>query len=173
MLEKVGYRENYELLRELFPGRATVTTVEAAAAIGAAVVAASVELVKLGDEYNKAVNQISASTGATGTELEELGAIAQKVYTNNFGDSLEDVAEGLSVVQKTTGLVGDELQKATESGFALRDTFGYDLQESARAANALKQAKVGLVEASLGILAAYGGNTRLPWLIGEQKAKKL
>lgn len=32
MLEKVGYRENYELLRELFPGRATVTTVEAAAA---------------------------------------------------------------------------------------------------------------------------------------------
>ena len=99
--------------------------------------AAGVELVKLGDEYNKAVNQISASTGATGTELEELGAIAQKVYTNNFGDSLEDVAEGLSIVQKTTGLVGDELQKATESGFALRDTFGYDLQESARAANAL------------------------------------
>ena len=95
------------------------------------------ELIKLGDEYNKAVNQISASTGATGTELEELGVIAQKVYTNNFGDSLEDVAEGLSVVQKTTGLVGDELQKATESGFALRDTFGYDLQESARAANAL------------------------------------
>ena len=94
----------------------------AAAAIGAVVVAASVELVKLGDEYNKAVNQISASTGATGTELEELGVIAQKVYTNNFGDSLEDVAEGLSVVQKTTGLVGDELQKATESGFALRDT---------------------------------------------------
>ena len=86
--------------------------------------AAGVELVKLGDEYNKAVNQISASTGATGTELEELGAIAQKVYTNNFGDSLEDVAEGLSIVQKTTGLVGDELQKATESGFALRDTFG-------------------------------------------------
>ena len=71
----------------------------AAAAIGAAVVVASVELIKLGDEYNKAVNQISASTGATGTELEELGVIAQKVYTNNFGDSLEDVAEGLSVVQ--------------------------------------------------------------------------
>lgn len=34
MLEKPGYRDNYELLRELFPGRATVSTVEAAAAIG-------------------------------------------------------------------------------------------------------------------------------------------
>jgi enoyl-CoA hydratase/carnithine racemase len=35
------------------------------------------------------------------------------------------------------------------------------------------KAKIGLVEASLGILGAYGGNTRLPWLIGEQSAKKL
>ena len=40
-------------------------------------------------------------------------------------------------MQKTTGLMDEELQKATESGFALRDTFGYDLQESARTANAL------------------------------------
>lgn len=43
--------------------------------------------------------------------MEELGVIAQKVYTNNFGDSLEDVAEGLSVVQKTTGLVGMSYRK--------------------------------------------------------------
>lgn len=34
-------------------------------------------------------------------------------------------------------------------------------------------AKIGLVEASLGIIAAYGGNTRLPWLIGESNAKRL
>lgn len=34
MLEKVGFRENYELLRELFPGRVTVSTTEAAAALG-------------------------------------------------------------------------------------------------------------------------------------------
>jgi len=35
------------------------------------------------------------------------------------------------------------------------------------------KAKMGLVEASLGLLAAFGGNTRLPWLIGEQKAKRM
>ena len=34
MLEKAGYRENYELLRDLFPGRATISTVEAANVIG-------------------------------------------------------------------------------------------------------------------------------------------
>lgn len=117
----------------------TIGAVVAAAvvAIGAAAVAAGVGLVKLGDEYNQAVNQISASTGATGAELEALGETARKVYTNNFGDSLEDVADGISTVQRTTGLMDAELQKATESGFALRETFGYELQESARAANAL------------------------------------
>ena len=111
----------------------------AVVAIGAAAVKASVDLINLGDDFNQAVNQISASTGATGEDLEKLGEVAQKVYTNNFGDSLEDVAEGLSVVQKTTGLMDKELQQATESGFALRDTFGYDLQESARTAQSLMQ----------------------------------
>ncbi len=106
-------------------------------AIGTAAVAASVSLVKLGDEYNQAVNQISASTGATGAELEALGAVARNVYKKNFGESMADVAEGLSVVKKTTGLWGAELEKATESGFALRDTFGFEMQESARAAGAL------------------------------------
>lgn len=109
----------------------------AVVAIGTAAVAAGVSLIKLGDEYNQAVNQISASTGATGTELEELGVIAQNVYKHNFGENMADVAEGLSTVQKTTGLLGAELEKATESGFALRDTFNFDMQESARAAGAL------------------------------------
>ena len=47
------------------------------------------------------------------------------------------MANGISEVKKTTGLMGQELEKATESGFALRDTFGFELQESARAAGAL------------------------------------
>ena len=94
----------------------TIGAVVAAAvvAISAATVSADVGLVKLGDEYNQAVNQISASTGATGAELEALGETAHRVYTSNFGDSLEDVAEGISAVQKTTGLMDEELQKATE-----------------------------------------------------------
>lgn len=111
----------------------------AIAAIGTAVVAAGASLITLGDDYNKAINQISASTGATGKELESLGETAKNVYSRNFGDSLEEVADGISVVSRITGLMDLELQKATESGFALRDTFGYDLQESARTVNALMQ----------------------------------
>lgn len=94
-------------------------------------------LVNLGNGYNKAVNQIGSATGTTGKELEQLGQIAQNVYSHNFGDSLEDVADGISVVRQNTQLMGKELQAATEAGFALRDTFGYDLAESARTASSL------------------------------------
>lgn len=111
----------------------------AMAAIGAAAVAAGGELLTLGDAYNQAVHQISATTGVTGTELEALGEIAQRVYTHNFGENLMDVADGLSTVSRATGLMGEQLELATEAGFALRDTFGYELQESARTANALMQ----------------------------------
>ena len=65
-----------------------------------------------------------------------MGEVALNVYKHNFGDSLKDVANGISEVKKTTGLTGQELEKATESGFALRKTLGFDLQESARAAGA-------------------------------------
>ena len=94
-------------------------------------------LINLGNGYNKAVNQIGSATGATGKDLEQLGQIAQNVYSHNFGDSLEDVADGISAVRQNTQLMGEELQAATEAGFALRDTFGYELSESARTASAL------------------------------------
>ncbi len=118
----------------------TVTATAAGAAVvamGAAATATVKSLFDLGTESDKALGTIGAKTGATGAELEELGEIAQKVYTNNFGENLEDVADGLSTVKQNTGLVGDELQKATENGFALRDTFDMDLAESSRTVAAL------------------------------------
>ena len=107
------------------------------AGAAAAATATTGLLARLGDGFNQAVNQIGASTGATGKDLKQLGQIAQAVYSHNFGDSLEDVADGISVVRQTTQLMGKELQAATEAGFALRDTFGYDLAESARTASSL------------------------------------
>ncbi len=108
-----------------------------AVAVGTAAAAVGVGMVNLGNDYNKTVNQLSASTGYTGESLEELGQIAKNVYANNFGAGLEDVGASISTVQRITGRWGDELQKATESGLALRDTFGYEIEESSRAAAAL------------------------------------
>ena len=122
-------------------GQAAATVGKSFAGVTAGAAAAATAttglLARLGDGFNKAVNQIGASTGATGKDLKQLGQIAQAVYSHNFGDSLEDVADGISVVRQTTQLMGKELQAATEAGFALRDTFGYDLAESARTASSL------------------------------------
>ena len=109
----------------------------AIAALAAAALAGAKEVVQLGTDYRQATNQLSAQTGATGQELEELGGIAQEVYRNNFGDSISDVNEALATTRTNTGLMGDELRKATESGYLLRDTFGMDFSESSRAASAL------------------------------------
>lgn len=38
---------------------------------------------------------------------------------------------------------------------------------------AAEEAHIGLTEANLSLIAAYGGNTRLPWLIGEANAKRM
>lgn len=108
-----------------------------AVATGKAVVEAGKYLADLGDEYNKAVNQMSASTGATGAELDALSESMKNIYAQNLGDDFNDVAEGLAATQKASDLTGDALEQATAAGFVLRDTFDYDISESARAASAL------------------------------------
>lgn len=90
-----------------------------------------------GVEYQQSLNKMSAATGATGDELERLDGVARSVFQQGLGDSLEDVYSGLTEVKTATGLVGEELEAATKSGFALRDTFGFELQESARTADSL------------------------------------
>ena len=95
------------------------------------------DMISSGDEFNKAINQMSSSTGATGAELEGLRDVVKDVYGNNFGDSYEDAANAVAEVTKQTGLMGEELQSATEGAMALSDTFGYEVNESTRAASAL------------------------------------
>ena len=95
------------------------------------------EIVDIGVSYEKAMNQVAVSTGAAGAELENLQSIASNVYTDNFGESMEDAANGVAEVYKRTGLVDEELQKATESAYQLQDAFGYELNESTQAATQL------------------------------------
>lgn len=106
-------------------------------AIGKAAVDSTKYLNKLGTEYQQAINGVAASTGAAGKELEGLKDTVKEVYKSKFGESLQDVADGVSIVQRNTKLAGDELTKVTKGAFALSDTFGYDVAESSRAAKAM------------------------------------
>lgn len=129
-----------------------------AVATGKAVVEAGKYLADLGDEYNKAVNQISASTGATGDELDALGESIKNIYAQNLGEDFADVADGLAATQKASDLTGEALEQATAAGFMLRDTFDYDISESARTAAALMKNFDITAEEAYGLIATGAQN---------------
>ncbi len=107
-------------------------------AIGAAVVGVAkgvAECVKTADELQKAYNTLQTQTGATDEEMGELEQTLKNIYANNYGEDFEDIAQAMSEVKKQTGLTGEALQTTTENALALRDTFGYEVQESTRAAD--------------------------------------
>ena len=129
-----------------------------AVAVGAAVVEAGKYLAELGDDYNKAMNQLSASTGATGDELDALGESVKNIYAQNLGEDFNDVAEGLAATRKASDLAGEALEQATAAGFVLRDTFDYDISESARAASALMKNFNISAEEAYGLIATGAQN---------------
>ena len=95
------------------------------------------EITEVGTSYEKAMNQVAISTGTAGQELENLQGIASNVYADNFGESMEDAAASVAEVYKRTGLVGEELQKATEDAYTLQNAFGYEVNDSLQAVTQL------------------------------------
>lgn len=115
-------------------------------------------LADLGNEYNTAINQLSAATGATGDELAALGDSVKDIYAQGLGEDFADVADGLAATQQASDLTGEALERATAAGFNLRDVFDYDISESARAASALMK-NFGLdAEEAYGLIAVGAQN---------------
>lgn len=142
-----------------------VKALAAGAAIGGIAVGTAVmvgktvkALAKLGDEYNSAMNDISASTGLVGDELAGMGDVIKDVYGSNFGESMGDVASGVAEIHKQTGLVEEDLAATTKGAYALADTFGYDVAESARAAKAMMTNFGVSGEEAMGLIAAGAQN---------------
>lgn len=105
--------------------------------LGGAAVAAGGYALKLSTDFDKAFNTLATRTGASAEEMAELNEAMENVYANNFGESIEDVAESMATVKTNTKLSGDELQKTTEYALAMRDTFDFEVAESTRAAKML------------------------------------
>lgn len=129
-----------------------------AVATGKAVVSAGKYLADLGDDWNTTMNQLSASTGATGAELDALGESVKDVYAKGLGEDFQDVADSLAEVQKATDLTGEALETATAAGLTLRDTFEYEVGESANAASALMKNFGISAEEAYGLIATAAQN---------------
>lgn len=133
--EKLG--ESAEKAKEKLStaGEAIETGMTAA---GAAIASAGAYSVKFESDYQQALNTAAGATGATAKEIEGMEKAMQAVYTNNFGENIQEVGEAMGiVVQQTNELDPSKLQEMTESAFTLQDTFDMDIQESMRAVNQL------------------------------------
>ena len=110
----------------------------AAVGVGTAAVAAGGFAGKLANDVDKAMNSFAASTGVAKSEIDGYQDVLEKIYANNYGEDFQDIADSMALVNKNLGDLSDEqLQAVTESAFALRDTFEYDVAESTRAAKAM------------------------------------
>lgn len=105
--------------------------------LGGAAVAGAGYALKLSTEFDKAFNTLITKTGASTEEMDSLNTSMENVYANNFGESIEDVAEAMATVKTTTNLTGKELESVTENALLMRDTFGFEVNESIRAVNSL------------------------------------
>lgn len=107
-------------------------------AVGTAAVAVGGLAVNSATQMDQAMNQFLSSTGKSVEETEKYQKVLENIYTNNYGDSFEDIADSMAVMQQQMGYIeDDELQGLVESAYALRDTFGYEVTESARAASTM------------------------------------
>lgn len=85
----------------------------------------------------KALNNFQGKTGMAADKMQEFEDIMYNVYMDNFGEGLEDIADVMATIHQQTGQTGDELQNTTERAILLRDTFGWEVSESVRAANSM------------------------------------
>ena len=94
--------------------------------------------VKFSSDSQDAFQQFAAATGTATEEMGKYKDMINNVYKDNFGESINDVAEAMATVNQNMSYLDDyALQRCTEYAYTLSDTFGYDVAESTRAADTL------------------------------------
>ena len=139
--------------------KVSTTMTAGLAAMGTGAIAATKYFSDLGGEWQEATNQVAASTGAAGKELENLRGAMERVYADNFGEDVADVADAVALVDRNLANLDQEgLTKATEGALALRDAFEYEVEESTRAAEAIRKNFGTSVEDAFTLIAAGAQN---------------
>lgn len=111
---------------------ATATATAIGGAVTGAIVSANGE--------QKALNSLQAQAGLTAEEMTKYKDALEDVYTGNFGESQEEVANVLALIKQTTNETNpSKLKDMTENLFTLRDTYDYDFVETLRAVNMLME----------------------------------
>lgn len=94
--------------------------------------------IKFSSDSQDAFQQFAAATGTATDEMGKYKDMINNVYKDNFGESINDVAEAMATVNQNMSYLDDSaLQRCTEYAYTLSDTFDVDVAESTRAADSL------------------------------------
>lgn len=84
---------------------------------------------------------LAAQLGATPQMAAEFGQIAGRLYANNYGESLQNVAEGLRAVHQSGALAEDatsaQIEDITGKALNLQKVFGVDITKAMRSVGVL------------------------------------
>ena len=106
--------------------------------VTAPLVAVGTAAIKFSSDSQDAFQQFAAATGTASNEMGKYKDMINDVYKDNFGESINDVAEAMATVNQNMSYLDDSaLQRCTEYAYTLSDAFGVDVAESTRAADSL------------------------------------
>lgn len=96
------------------------------------------EITEIGTDYEQAMKQVAAVTGAGTEEMDAMSDSIQKIYTSGIGKNLEEVAGSAALVKQQFGDIDSStLEQITQDAIAMSGIFGTDLNETLRGVNAL------------------------------------
>lgn len=96
------------------------------------------EITEIGTDYEQAMKQVAAVTGAGTEEMNAMSDSIQKIYTSGIGENLEEVSGAAALVKQQFGDIDSStLEQITQDAIAMSGIFGTDLNETLRGVNAL------------------------------------
>lgn len=84
-------------------------------------------------ESEVAFDRLHASIGLTTKEFESYKNELEDLYSNNYGESLDDLGQKFAYIKQVTGETDpSKIKELTKNAIALEDTFGSDFNETVR-----------------------------------------
>ena len=91
-----------------------------------------------GTQMEQGFRKFQNATGKSADEAKEYKKVMDNVFSSNWGESYEDVADAMALINQQMGdMPVEKMELVTKQALALRDTFDIDVNEGIRGANAL------------------------------------
>lgn len=112
--------------------------------LAGAMIAAGAHAMELAGEVERSTALMTTQLGLTDEKAAAFEETMRSIYTNNYGESFDDIADSIVAVEQQFGRIGGtesqaQLQAVTEMAIAFGDAFESDVSESTSAAVTLME----------------------------------